>query len=107
MVNQGETMDKRDLMTPKRVEKYTEKQPNKYVKDKSKNTCRVTKKRIVGIQDDNVETKLAVSDEEYIVTLDSFDSEEQIITREDDGNLPRKPSHSNEDEEDTSTSIRV
>ena len=38
--------------------------------------------------------------------MDSFGSEEQIITCKYDGNLPRKPGRSNEDEEDSSIGIR-
>ena len=63
--------------------------------------------RRVGIQDNTVDIKLASSYEDYIVTLASFDSEEQIINRGDGGNLPRKPGHINEDEEDISIGIRV
>ena len=75
MVNQGGTMDKKDLVTPKGVYKDTEIPLKKYGKGESKKNLRVTKTRIVGIQDDTVEIKIASSDENYVVTLDSFDSE--------------------------------
>ena len=75
MVNQGDTMYKKYLVTPKGVDKDTESQPNKSWKNKSKKTRRVTKTCRVRIQDDTVDIKLASSHEEYIVTLASFDSE--------------------------------
>ena len=68
-------MDKKDLVTPKGVYKDTEIPLKKYGKGESKKNLRVTKTRIVGIQDYTVEIKIASSDENYVVTLDSFDSE--------------------------------
>ena len=59
MVNQGETMNKKDLVTPKGFYKYTKAPPKKSGNDKSNKTRLVTKTRIVGFQDDTVDIKLA------------------------------------------------
>ena len=75
MVNQWETMDKKYIVTPKGFDNYTETPPKKCGKNNSNKTCSVTNTRRAGIQDDIVEIKLAISDEEYILTSDRFDSE--------------------------------
>ena len=75
MVNQWETMDKKYIVTPKGFEKYTKTPPKKFGKNNSNKTRSVTKTRRVGIQDDIVEIKLAISDEEYIVTSTRLDFE--------------------------------
>ena len=99
-------MDRKELVTPNGVDKDTGTPHKKSGNKKSKKTRRVTNTRRFGIQNDTVEIKPERLYEEYIETLAIFDSEYQIITCGDDGNLPRKPSHSNEDEEETSISIR-
>ena len=82
MVNQGETMDKNDLVNLNRVNKDTETPLKNDEKNKSKKTCHVTKIRRVGIHDNTVEIKLASSDEDYIVTLAIFDSKNRLLLAE-------------------------
>ena len=79
MVNQGETMDKNDLVNLNRVNKDTETPLKNDEKNKSKKTCHVTKIRRVGIQDTTVDIKLASSDEDYIVTLAISDSNNRLL----------------------------
>ena len=78
-MNQGETMDKNDLVNLNRVNKDTETPLKNDEKNKSKKTCHVTKIRRVGIQDTTVDIKLASSDEYYIVTLAISDSNNRLF----------------------------
>ena len=82
LTNQGETMEKNHLVDTSSddVDTGTEKLFKKTGKKKGKRTCRVTKTRRVGIQDDVVQIKLTISDEEYIssVSVHSFSSSSLI-----------------------------
>ncbi len=108
MTNQGETMEKKDLVSSE------DDKGAKMHKTEKKKGCKaprlVTKTRRVGIQDDMVEIKLASSDSEYstILTCPDFESREPIVTIGDDSNFESKSDHSiKSGAEGTSTRIQM
>ena len=110
MTNQGETMEKKDLVSSEDDKGAEMHSKNKTEKKKGRKARRVTKTRRVGIQDDTVEIKLASSDSEYstILTCSNFESREPIVTIGDDSNFESKSDHSiKSGAEGTSTRIRM
>ncbi len=97
MTNQGETMEKKDLVSLEDDKGAHMHSKNKTEKKKGHKAPLVTKTRRVGIQDDTVEIKLASSDDsEYstILTCPNFESQEPIVTIGDDSNFESKSNHS-------------
>lgn len=107
-VNQGDTMDKDDLVDDDEEgpSKSSSKQPfkKKSKKEKGKQTRRVTKVRRVGLTDDTVEVKLTSSDEEYSRTDVLVNARELVVTFEHESKNEVKPDHSVEDERSNSSS---
>ena len=109
MVNQGDTMDKKDLVNPGKgnEDKNSDQPAKKPGNRRNGKTRRVTKTRRVGTRDDTVEIKLDSSDEEYFRTGTRMKSPEQIITFGHESDSSLKPGHSMNDTKRSLTRIRM
>ena len=106
-VNQGETMDKNDLVESEdeggSSKSGSKKPPNKRPKKEGKKTRRLSKTRRVGLANDTVEVKLTSSDSEYSATDDLALASNRVVTFGDDSKDEAKPGHSVKDVENTSS----
>ena len=108
-VNQGETMDRNDLILAKGNDDDSESDSRKPFKKKlgkkqqGKKTRRVTKSKKVGLVDATVEVKLASSDEDYSVTDVVVKPRNRRVTFGDDSVIEFEPDRMCKDDDGPAT----